>query len=116
SERTFGAHRGMHVSIPFVASLDYVLEDGVALAAMGDGLLDQLVAGTPATTAPLFAIDVRPPGLPEATWQFLLGELSGKRAGKIIASQLTKWHDGHVALSIERSGVPEGERGVSIDQ
>ena len=105
SERSFGPYRGTHVSIPFVASLDYVLDDHLALAALGDGLLDQLVAGTPSKAPPLVAIDVRPPGLPERTWQFLFGELSDKRAGEIIASQLTKWHDAHISVSIDQDAL-----------
>jgi hypothetical protein len=105
TDRSFGTYHGRHVAIPFVASLDYVLDDTIALAAMGDGLLDQLVAGTPPANAPLFAIDVRPPGLPERSWQYLLHEVFGSHGGKLVTSQLLKWRDGHIALTIDQNAL-----------
>jgi hypothetical protein len=105
SDRTFGPYHGRHVSIPFVAALDYVLDEKIGLAAMGDGLLDQLVAGAPGQNAPLFAIDIRPPGLSEHAWQVLFTELAGKRRGEMMTSQLEKWRDGHISVSLDQDAL-----------
>jgi hypothetical protein len=73
SDRTFGGHAGHHVDIPFTATIDYVLEDHLALAAMGDGLLDRITAAPAAapSTPPLFAVDIWPSKLPHEAWQAL---------------------------------------------
>ncbi|HEY1815447.1 MAG TPA: hypothetical protein VGG74_24025 [Kofleriaceae bacterium] len=105
SERTFGTYKGTHVSIPLVASLDYVLDDHVAMAAMGDGLLDQLVAGAPAASVPIFAFDIRPPALNDATWHFLLGQLWGRSESEPIVRQLENWRDGHISLAIDHDAL-----------
>lgn len=73
SDRTFGGHAGHHVDIPFTATIDYVLEDHLALAAMGDGLLDRITAApaAAASTPPLVAVDIWPSKLPHEAWQAL---------------------------------------------
>jgi hypothetical protein len=106
SEHTFGPYKGTHVSIPLVASLDYVLDDRVAMAAMGDGLLDRLVAGAaPATPAPIFALDIRPPALNDATWRWLLGQAFGKSESEPLVRQLVNWRDGHISLAIDHDAL-----------
>jgi hypothetical protein len=90
SNRTFGGHAGHHIDIPFTATLDYVLEDHLALAAVGDGLLDRITAAPPdgATPAPpLFAVDVWPSKLPHEAWQAVaqLVHLPEVLAGSIAA-------------------------------
>jgi hypothetical protein len=95
----------VHVSLPLVASLDYVLDDRVAIAAMGDGLLERLVAPAPAPAAPIFAFDIRPPGLSEATWRFMFDALFGKHTAELMTTQLEKWRDGHISLAIEQDAL-----------
>ena len=105
SERAFGPYKGTHVSLPLVAALDYVLDDHVAMAAMGDGVLDQLVAGSPPSNVPIFALDIRVPGLAEATWRWMFGELFGKTDGDLATAQLEKWRDGHISLAIDQDAL-----------
>jgi hypothetical protein len=104
-DHTFGSYKGHHLAVPFIVSLDYVLDDHIALAAMGDGILDQLVAGTVSETVPIFAVDVRPPAMAESTWQWLFAQLEGETAGRVLASYLVKWRDGHVSLSIDHDAL-----------
>jgi hypothetical protein len=90
SNRTFGGHAGHHIDIPFTATVDYVLEDHLALAAVGDGLLDRITAAPPdgaPPVPPLFAVDVWPSKLPHEAWQAVaqLVHLPAVVAGGIAA-------------------------------
>ncbi|HEX4452565.1 MAG TPA: hypothetical protein VH143_16925 [Kofleriaceae bacterium] len=105
SERAFGRYKGVHVSLPLVASMDYVLDDRVAIAAMGDGVLDQLVAGAPPSNVPIFAFDIRPPGLSEATWHFMFDALFGKHTAELMTTELEHWLDGHISLAIDQDAL-----------
>lgn len=98
--RTYGPHKGHSLSVPFVATLDYVLEDRLALAGVGDGLLIQMVGTGAMTTGPLAAIDIAPAALPAAAWKMLLQSIGVGRVDDIVA-QLVRWRDGHITVAIE---------------
>jgi hypothetical protein len=98
--RTFGPHKGHSLAVPFVATVDYVLTDALALAAVGDGLLARVV-GTGATVpGPIAAIDIAPPALSADAWKFLLGALDVGRTDRIV-ERLLRWRDGHASLSVQ---------------
>src|SRR6185295_7592867 len=42
--RTFGGHKGYSLTIPFAATIEYVLEDRLVVAALGEGVVARLVA------------------------------------------------------------------------
>jgi len=102
SERTYGTFAGHRLKIPFIVTLDYVLDDHVALAGMGDGLLDKLVMGAAPQTAPIVQIDVAPTKLSPEAWQYLIGLMTNERYAKAVTEHLVRWHDGHIAASIDR--------------
>lgn len=98
--RTFGPHKGHSLAVPFVASIDYVLTDTLALGAVGDGLLARVV-GTGATVrGPIAAVDVAPPALSADTWKTVISALDIGRADRIV-ERLLRWHDGHASLSVQ---------------
>jgi hypothetical protein len=101
-DKQFGSHAGHHVAVPFVATFDYVLEDNLAVAAMGDGVLDQLFApSAPAAGAPpLFAVDVAPAKLSAKAWEWLLDKANFHDAKRFV-ERLQHWHDGHLAIAID---------------
>jgi hypothetical protein len=101
-DKKFGAHAGHHVAVPFVASFDYVLEDHLALAAMGDGVLDQVLApaGPAAAAPPLLSVDVAPPKLSDKAWEFLIDK-AGIGDAKRFVERLQHWRDGHVGIAID---------------
>ena len=99
--KQFGAHKGHRVAIPFVATFDYVLEDHLAIAAMGDGVLDQVVAGSaPAGPPPLFALDLAPSKLSDKAWMWLATK-AGMSVNRRFIERFQKWHDGHISISID---------------
>ncbi|MGE5183983.1 MAG: hypothetical protein ACM31C_18055 [Acidobacteriota bacterium] len=102
SDRTFGAHRGHHLKIPFTAELDYVLEDKLGAVAMGDGVLAQIFApaAPPAAPPPLARLDVTPSRLSAKAWEWLLGR-ADIPAARTVADMLQRWRDGHISLGIE---------------
>ncbi|NVB84188.1 MAG: hypothetical protein HOV81_37780 [Kofleriaceae bacterium] len=101
--RTYGAYQGKHLSVPFVATADYVLDDRVFLAAMGDGLLQQIGTGTPAPgTPPVLAIDLIPSGLPVDIWQWLFQQVD-MPSPKRLAQRLQSWADLHLGARIDGS-------------
>ena len=102
-DRDFGSHHGHRLAIPFKGTIDYVLEDHLAMLALGDDVLARLVTGVPAGPPPAIAIDVRPAALPEATWQALLDRLD-IHAGAVL-DLLASWRDLHLGLEVDHEDV-----------
>jgi hypothetical protein len=100
SSRTFGVYKGTHISVPFVGAGDYVLNEQLAIAAMGDGLLKQIGTGAPPGQPPVLAIDLRPPGLPVDVWQFLLAQAGAPRPER-FAQRLMTWAELHVGARLD---------------
>jgi len=98
--RTFGPHRGHSLAVPFVATVDYVLTDALALGAVGDGLLARVIGGGATARGPIAAIDLAPPALSADAWRFLIDALDLGRADRIV-ERLLRWRDGHVSLSVQ---------------
>lgn len=99
--RAFGAYKGKHLSVPFVATVDYVLDDRVFLAAMGDGLLERAATGAPAAQPAVVVIDLVPPGLPADVWEWLFTEAE-LPAPKRLAERLQSWKYIHLGARLER--------------
>ncbi|HSS00213.1 MAG TPA: hypothetical protein VLM79_24315 [Kofleriaceae bacterium] len=111
-QRTFGAHRGAAIAIPFSVTVEYVLEPTLAIAALGDGLLARVVAPGPAkpppSAVPIAAIDLEPPVLSAAAWEAALHlvadqQLSGTAgpAIKRAVELLLRLRDAHLAVTAE---------------
>ncbi len=100
SSRSFGTYRGKHLSVPFVATADYVLDDHVFLAAMGDHVLDRVATGAASSPPPVAAIDLTPPGLPVDVWTWLF-EQAGLPAPKRIAQRLQAWQHIHFGARLD---------------
>ena len=101
-KRTFGPYAGKSIAIPMFLTIDYVLADQLALAAVGDGLLVQLVGRGGTTPGPLAAITVQPAGLAVESWAELLALVDVPRA-RDVAQRLQSWRDVRVNLTIEGS-------------
>jgi hypothetical protein len=99
SDKTFGAYRGHHVSIPFVAKLDYVFDEHVAIAAMGDGVMDRVAAG-PGGNVPVFALALMPDGMPKDSWIWLLDQV-GAPSPKRLVERLASWREAHVSATLD---------------
>lgn len=98
--RTFGMYKGKHVSVPFVGAGDYVLDDRIAIAAMGDGLLAKIGTGSPsAELPPIVSIDLRPPGMSAGVWEWIFAQLDAPNPRR-IAERLLTWSDLHVGARI----------------
>jgi hypothetical protein len=104
SGRTFGAYKGKHISVPFVGKGDYVLEDHIAIAAMGDGLLARIGSGASQGQPPVLAIDLRPPGLSVGVWAFLLAQVDAPNPER-FAQRLMTWNDLHVGAQLEQGNL-----------
>jgi hypothetical protein len=101
--RQFGAYKGKHLSIPFVATVDYVLDERVFIVAMGDGQLGR--AATPGPSSPqvppaVFSIDLLPPGFSASVWAWLLEEAEVPQP-KRVAQQLQSWADIHLTGTLQ---------------
>ncbi|HEY4177042.1 MAG TPA: hypothetical protein VGM90_09435 [Kofleriaceae bacterium] len=103
-DRTFGPIKGHSISVPTVASFDYVLDDQQAFIAMGDGVLARAVGKGSTVPGPMFGVDVRPDGLDEKTWHSLLEALDFHGTKDMIAMMM-KWRDAHLALTLEGSSL-----------
>jgi hypothetical protein len=100
--KKFGPLAGHTIAIPFMFSFDYVLNDKLAYAAMGDGLLASTVGAGKATPGPIAAIDLFPPAMPVATWKDL-AELAD--VPESFVDRLLRWREAHVSLAIEGSSL-----------
>ena len=98
--RTYGAYKGHSLTVPFVATLDYVLTDQLGLAGIGDGLLMQMLGAGGMRKGPIAAIDIAPPALSPEAWHMLLTSIGIRRVDDVVA-QLVRWRDGHFAVTIE---------------
>jgi len=109
--RTFGPHAGHSISIPFVATLDYVLTDKLAMAAVGDGLLAKVVGSGKTEPGPVASIDILPPAMSAEAWRTLLGALD-RRDADVIVERLLRWREGHIAVTIEGTSLLVAATGV----
>lgn len=110
--RTFGAHRGASIAIPFSVTVEYVLEPTLAIAALGDGLLARLVGPARATPPPIFALDLEPAVLSAAAWEAVLHVLADQQlsgtpgpAIKRAVELLLRLRDAHVTVTAEPDAV-----------
>jgi hypothetical protein len=100
-DRTFGQYKGKHLSVPFVATVDYVLNDNLFIAAMGDGMLARLGTGAPASGAPPIAsVDVLPAGLKPDVWQWLFEQIDAPSPPR-LAQRLQNWQSLHVGARLD---------------
>jgi hypothetical protein len=101
-DKKFGPIAGKTISIPFIATVDYVLQDNMAYAAMGDGVLARTVGNGTGVPGPLAAIDLFPPMLSVETWKGLL-DLAGMPES--IAERMLRWREAHISIAIEGSSL-----------
>jgi len=95
-KRTFGPYQGRVISIPFGGpTVEYVLDDQRALAALGEGVLAAAVGAGPGGPGPIFAIDVTPPAMSREAWAGLLGFVG------LSPDALLAWRELHVAITVE---------------
>jgi len=109
--RTFGPHAGHSISIPFVATLDYVLTDKLAMAAVGDGLLAKVVGSGKTVPGPVASIDILPPAMSAEAWRTLLGAID-RRDADVFVERLLRWREGHIAVTIEGTSLLVAATGV----
>jgi len=109
--RTFGPHAGHSISIPFVATLDYVLTDKLAMAAVGDGLLGKVVGAGKTVPGPVGSIDIFPPAMSAEAWRTLLGAID-RRNAEAFVERLLRWREGHIAVTIEGASLLVAATGV----
>jgi hypothetical protein len=112
--RTFGPYRGHAIAIPSKPPVEYVIDRGLVLGAVGNGLLARLVAPAPgpAPVPPVIAIDVAPPAMSVSSWQGILHILVEHRldgspspAVRRAASLLMAWRDARLAVTAEGSAI-----------
>jgi hypothetical protein len=100
-KRTFGPHSGRSLAVPLGPTVDYVLSDVLALAAVGGGMMQAMVGTGPgAPTSTVFALDLVPGALDRRDWEelFALVEL---RDGKRITEHMMAWQRANLALTID---------------
>jgi hypothetical protein len=105
SDHNYGGNAGHRLSIPFLISLDYVLNDRLGMLAVGDGLMDKLVTPAPSSPPPVLSLDLIVPGLSEATWQFVIAHATNEWFAKRATSLLQRWHDGHLRVTIDHDAL-----------
>jgi hypothetical protein len=114
SARTFGAYKGVSISIPFSVTIEYVLDPRLAIAALGEGLLARLVApgapgqGAPPPPPPMLALDLAPPAMSAEAWAAVLQALAEQSlagspgpATRRAVSGLLRWRDIHLAVTAD---------------
>ncbi len=102
--RTYGPLAGHSLSIPFGPTVDYILDDQVAFVAIGDHLLADLIGTGTGVRGPVLAIDVLPAAMDAAGWEWMLEQVIGRRAKRVV-ERLMRWHDGHLAITVDGSSV-----------
>ena len=96
-DRTWHGVAGHHLGIPFGPAVDYVLDDTHLIAAMGDDMMEKVLAPGAKAVTHLLQLDIIPAGLPKSAWD-LLRELP---VGRALVRELAAWRDGHIAVTLE---------------
>jgi hypothetical protein len=103
-KKKFGPLDGVHLEAPMFPAIDYILTSDRAMAALGDGVLAKLVGDGGTAPGVLAALDVRPSGLDDRTWDVALERLAGvsregARANTI--RRLKRWKRGTIELTLD---------------
>ena len=109
--RTYGPHKGHSISVPFVATLDYVLTDRLALAGVGDGLLAKVVGTGKTVPGPIAALDIIPSAMSPEAWKTVLGVIDQRHAEAFV-ERLMRWREGHIAVTLEGASLLVAATGV----
>jgi len=109
--RTFGPHKGHSITIPFVATIEYVLTDKLALGAVGEGLLAKVVGTGTLLPGPVAAIDILPPAMSAEAWKTIIESLD-RRSAEGLVERLMRWREGHIAVTIEGTSLLVAATGV----
>jgi len=131
--RTFGPYQGFSISIPFSVTVEYVVAHGLALAALGDGLLARIVApvtqAAPGAARPpaLASLDVAPPAMSARAWAAVLHAIAAReisslpgaaiersvvdRAVERAVDRLARWRALHLAVTAEPGEIVLGLSG-----
>lgn len=112
SNRTFGQYKGKHLKVPFFLEADYVLNEQVAIGAMGKGVLETIGSGAaPAGPPAVMLVDVRPQGMPAGVWQDLFGLLDLPDP-KRLTQRLMLWTELHADAVLDGSSLIITARGI----
>lgn len=105
-KRSFGAYQGAVIDVPFGPTVEYVLDNKLLAAGLGEGLLAKVLAGPGGPGAPVLALDVAPPVLSAKVWAQLFQfahsrDLSHAPNRKIEAfvERMLRWREGHFAVT-----------------
>ena len=101
-KRTFGPYAGKALSIPMFVTVDYVLQDHIALAGIGDGQLLMMIGKGGTVPGPLLEVAVQPLGLSTESWTELFKLLEIDNANRVV-ERLQRWRAARVNLTIEGS-------------
>lgn len=101
-KRQFGPLAGRSLAVPMFLTIDYVLTDTLALAAVGDGLLAAIVGQGGSQPGPVFALDVQPLGLSREAWEALLELVDAPHARRVV-ERLLAWREARISLAIDGS-------------
>ena len=99
-KRTFGPYAGRTLSIPMFLTVDYVLQERLALAGVGDGQLSTMIGKGGTVAGMLAELAVQPQGLSIESWTELLALVEVDHA-KSVAERLQRWREARVSLSID---------------
>jgi len=104
-KQKFGPLDGVHLNAPMLPAVDYIITADRAFAAAGDGVLATVVGDGSSTVGVLAAVDLRPAGLSDKAWDFLLEHGAGvsrDTARDRTLRRLKRWK--HATIDVTRDG------------
>jgi hypothetical protein len=106
--RKVGSAQVVDVSVPFFISLTYHLSTNLAVAAIGDGIVEKLLApGNPRAGA-LFHLSLRPNDIPVETWDMFLEyvlEVKRPEARQRTITRVRTWQTADIDATIDGSRI-----------
>jgi hypothetical protein len=106
--RKVGSAQVVDVSVPFFISLTYHLSTNLAVAAIGDGIVEKLLApGSPRAGA-LFHLSLRPNDIPVETWDMFLEyvlEVRRPEARQRTIARVRKWQTADIDATLDGSRI-----------
>ncbi len=103
--KRFGTYSGHELSIPTVPTVDYVLTDALAIFAIGDGLIDRVVATSAQVSAPPAAsLVIQPRKLSPAAWKDMFDAI-GLQLPEPLLALLQHWQRLSVTATVGNDGL-----------
>ncbi|MFT3691812.1 MAG: hypothetical protein QM831_01640 [Kofleriaceae bacterium] len=101
-DETFAGQKGKRIKVPFVVTLDYILDDARAIVAIGDNLMEQVLSGQSAAP-PVAELAIDVDAMKPEAWSFVLEHATNEWFAKHALERLMRWQRGNIRVTVDQN-------------